>query len=64
MGECTESYCKGTLELLMGPYGSYWKCCKCGHTISKKCACGGDRELTTYNGKSVSRCTKCKKYRY
>lgn len=61
---CTKSSCNGKLALFTGEYGAYWRCFKCGHTISKLCACGGTRELTTYDGKSVTRCLKCKKYKY
>lgn len=61
---CTKSLCKGEMTLLLGKYGEYWKCSKCGYAVSRWCSCGGTRELTTYNGQSVARCTACKKYRY
>jgi len=61
---CTQSYCTGKLNLFKGKNGEYWSCPKCGHIILKKCNCGGERKLTIYNGKSVSRCVKCGKYKY
>lgn len=64
MDKCTKSYCNGVFERYMGKYGAYWKCTSCGHTISVKCNCGGERRFTQYNGNTVTQCEKCKKYQY
>ena len=64
MSNCTKTLCNGTLEEKKGPYGSYWKCSKCGHTVSKKCICGGTRILTYYGKNAVTRCQKCGTYKY
>jgi hypothetical protein len=62
MGNCIK--CNGNLKDQFGKFGDYWKCSKCGYTLSKRCICGGKRELITFGGKSVAKCTTCRKYRY
>ena len=53
MSKCTRTNCKGELILLSSSYGQYWKCAICGHTINKKCACGGAECTYTSNGNEV-----------
>lgn len=64
MIKCNQMNCKGEFVERIGMYGVYWGCSVCGHKIDKKCICGGTRKMTTFNGSSVARCFKCKKYRY
>ncbi len=64
MAKCNQMNCKGEFVERVSEYGPYWICSVCGHKIDKKCICGGKREMTTYNGSSVAKCSKCKKYRY
>lgn len=64
MARCNQSNCKGELVEAVSKCGPYWRCTVCGHTIDKKCFCGGQRIMSTYNGATVSKCTKCGKYRY
>ena len=65
MTKCNQGNCKGELIERISQYGPYWRCSICGHTIDRKCRiCGGEMKMTTYDGTSVARCTKCKKYRY
>ena len=69
MGNCTKTGCSGTLRLYPGDYGPYWKCSKCGHTISQICICGGKRKPAIYiddNGirHKTTRCQKCNTCKY
>lgn len=64
MARCNQANCKGTFEECVSEYGPYWRCPVCRHTIDKRCQCGGKRELTSYNGISVTRCSKCGTYKY
>ena len=64
MAKCNQYNCKGELEERISKFGPYWKCSRCGHTVDRKCKCGGNREMTTYNGTSVTKCLLCRKYRY
>ena len=63
MTKCNQFNCKGEFVEDVSKYGPYWKCTVCGHKIDKKCFCGGQRIMSIYNGSTVSKCTKCGKYR-
>ncbi len=52
------------IALFIGRYGQYWRFFRSGRTVSKICVCGGTREITKFDGQMVTRCRKCKKYRY
>lgn len=64
MNKCNQGSCKGVFLERISEYGIYWSCSACGHNIDRKCGCGGQRVMITYNGISVGRCSKCGKYRY